>query len=151
MHTLLRALLLAGAITLIGPPLGHSIDLAWPSPVAQAGGNGVGLHERRNRAQLRRWLGVDPARTRWCGAYVAARLRALGKPLPRNALAVSAWRHWGRSVQPRPGVVAVFRHSHVGIVAAVRPGCVLVTSGNDSNAIRTRCRRPSSIASYRWM
>ena len=104
-----------------------------------------GLHERQNRGQLKRILGVDPVRIPWCGVYLA---RLVSNP-PKGYASAHSWRSWKRSVKPRPGAIAIFRHSHVGLVVAVRKNCILVKSGNDGDRIRTRCRNPRSIKDYR--
>lgn len=78
----------------------------------------------------------------WCGCYLASHFGFTG------ALARKLWlaRNWA-STFPRaslaPGNVAVFsrgRGGHVGKIVDVRPGEVLLHSGNDGRTVRTRWR-----------
>lgn len=50
------------------------------------------------------------------------------------------WSHWGHATDGHPGAVAVWHH-HVGEVASgsCPAGRIMLHSGNDGNAIRTRC------------
>jgi hypothetical protein len=95
--------------------------------------------------RLNRWLGVNTRRTRWCGLYLAKIVR---NP-PRAAASVASWRGWGKRTSCRAGTVAIFKHNHVGKVMAVKKGQMLVKSGNDGNAIRTRWRRASTVSHCR--
>jgi hypothetical protein len=95
--------------------------------------------------RLNKWLGVNTRRTRWCGLYLAKIVRSP----PRSAASVGAWRTWGKRTSCRAGTVAIFKHSHVGKVMAVKKGQMLVKSGNDGNAIRTRWRRASTVSHCR--
>ena len=60
------------------------------------------------------------------------------------AAGVRAWfsargRYPPRSLaQPQPGDIVYFRHSHVGIVVAVRGSSLLTIEGNASDAVRQR-------------
>jgi hypothetical protein len=96
-------------------------------------------------ARLNKWLGINTRRVPWCGAYLSKIVR---NP-PQHANAVSSWRTWGKRTQCRAGTVAIFRHNHVGKVTAVKPGCIMVKSGNDGNRVRERCRRPATISHCR--
>ena len=69
--------------------------------------------------------------------------------LPRRDLWIA--RNWARIGSPshaRPGVVAVWRH-HVGKVIEVDGPRILLTSGNDGNAIRTRWWSIRGIIAFR--
>lgn len=79
----------------------------------------------------------------WCGCWLAMQYGFTG------AKARTLWlaRNWARlfpHTHLAPGTVAVFargkRGGHVGRVEGVRPGAVLLTSGNDGRAVRTRWR-----------
>ena len=73
---------------------------------------------------------------RWCGWYLR-QVKGVSDPsynLARN------WAHWGHSTSLHPGAVVVWNH-HVGEAAAGEcpAGRVMLHSGNDGHAVRTRC------------
>lgn len=90
---------------------------------------------------------ADPRPAKWCGWWL------------RHELGVSdrlynlarAWAHFGeRAHGPAPGVIAVYPH-HVGIVVAVPgPGRMVMKSGNDGHAVRTRERSTRGVIAWRW-
>lgn len=78
----------------------------------------------------------------WCGCYMALKKGFSGA----TARALWVARNWAKMF-PRaalaPGNVAVFargRGGHVGEIVDVRPGQILLHSGNDGRAVRTRWR-----------
>ena len=85
----------------------------------------VGLHEHRNRGQLRSRIGVDPARTPWCGFLMGWAVRQAGRtPPPGHGL--------HRLVTASPGrgqPTAVRSHS-----AAPRP---VMSSSPEHDAVPT--------------
>jgi hypothetical protein len=146
MRRFAKSLLLAAALTLtapitglIGRDIGVLMPVVWSFSASEARAYSEG------DPRLNRWLGVNTRRVKWCGLYLA---KIIKRP-PRHAASVDAWRRWGRRVKPRPGVVVIFKHRHVGQLIKMLPGCALVRSGNDGNRVRTRCRKPSSISHYR--
>jgi hypothetical protein len=89
----------------------------------------------------------------WCADFVSYVLRLAGRPFTGGqsggwrlaaAAGVRAWfaargRYLPRTLaQPLPGDVVYFRHSHVGIVVAVRGSSLLTIEGNASDAVRQR-------------
>ena len=42
----------------------------------------VGLHERKHTGKLKKYIGVNPRRTPWCGAFVATVSKRAGKKVP---------------------------------------------------------------------
>lgn len=88
--------------------------------------------------------GGCPAR-RWCGCYLG---HYLG--IPRRDLWLA--RNWAgvgrRAAGPAPGVIAVWPH-HVGVVKDVEGNRILVHSGNDGNAVRTRWRTTAGVIAWR--
>ena len=110
----------------------------------------------------------------WCGCYLAGVYGFSGK-LGRQLWLARNWLMFPK-VQPQVGAVAVYargRGGHVGRIDGVRPGEVLLTSGNNGRAVRTRWRstrgmiaavaptagvsapyntspRPSQRQRYRW-
>lgn len=86
--------------------------------------------------------------TPWCGIYM--RTQVYGDPGPSYNLARN-WSHWGtRASGPAPGVVVVWPH-HVGkvVYGECPSGAAMVNSGNDGNAIRTRCLSMRGAIAFR--
>ena len=68
----------------------------------------VGLHERRNRGVLEWTLGIDPARTPWCAAFVNTVLDDVGLVGTDSNLARS-FLNWGEETDtPTTGDIVVF-------------------------------------------
>ena len=97
-------------------------------------------HVRRHGAI--RQAGGRPAR--WCGWYMGKVFGLTNRELwiARN------WARIGTPSTPRPGVVAVWPH-HVGRVEAVSGNQILVHSGNDGHAVRTRWRSIRGAIAFR--
>lgn len=109
----------------------------------------IGLQERRNRAALKRILGVDPVRIPWCGAFLGKVVRSNGGKPPKGYLKASNWSRWGaRARGPVAGSVAVMR-GHVLVVTHVDGGRVCGISGNSSNAVSRKCYARRKIIAYR--
>jgi hypothetical protein len=86
--------------------------------------------------------------TPWCGIYM--RTQVFGDPGPSYNLARN-WAHWGHAAfGPAPGVVVVWPH-HVGkvVYGSCPAGQAMVNSGNDGNAVRTRCLPMRGVIAYR--
>lgn len=86
--------------------------------------------------------------TPWCGIYM--RTQVYGDPGPSYNLARN-WSHWGsRASGPAPGVIVVWPH-HVGkvVYGECPSGAAMVNSGNDGNAIRTRCLSMRGAIAFR--
>lgn len=87
--------------------------------------------------------------TLWCGCFLAVQYGYSAA----TAKVMGLWkaRTWASLFQRAPlapGNVAVFargRGGHVGRVEATKPGQVLLTSGNDGNAVRTRWRSTAGL------
>jgi hypothetical protein len=94
-----------------------------------------------------RVTGHDPRPAAWCGWQMRQWLGVADRAynLARN------WARFGsRANGPAPGIIAVFPH-HVGIVVSVpRPGRMVMKSGNDGHAIRTRERSTRGVIAWRW-
>jgi hypothetical protein len=90
---------------------------------------------------------LDPRPRAWCGW----RLRHHLGVADRLYNAARAWAHYGsRASGPAPGVIAVYPH-HVGIVVSVPgPGRMVMQSGNDGHAVRTRERPTRGVIAWRW-
>lgn len=78
----------------------------------------------------------------WCGWYLAGYYNYTGK-LARELWLGLNWLHKFERAPLAPGMVAIFRRkggTHVGEIRDTRPGKVLLHSGNDGRAVRTRWR-----------
>lgn len=81
----------------------------------------------------------------WCACYMCVKHGISVQECKKLGLwAARTWAKLFPTVPLAPGTVAVFtrgkRGGHVGDVVAVKPGMVLLHSGNDSNQIKTRWR-----------
>ena len=114
-----------------------------------------GMHERSNRVQLRKILGIDPARIPWCGAAVAWAVKKAGRKPPAAPLRAISWRSYGKSVtlsSARRGDVVVVRNRrghHVALVTRKKGGAVCMVGGNQSNRISEKCVSARSIVAVR--
>lgn len=111
----------------------------------------VGLSERRDAAKIKRLIGVNPRRTPWCGAFVGAMARKIGRKPPAGYMRAASWRRWGRAVPlsaARPGDVVVL-HRHVTIFTRRTKGRVCGIGGNQSNKVRESCYRANRVVTVR--
>lgn len=96
-----------------------------------------GLGEHTNTRQLKKLIGVNPARTPWCGYFAAAVVRKAGYSVPKNHGLARSWMHYGKRVtSPRPGDIVVIKHGrryHVGIFSHIKGGRIYLMGGNQSN------------------
>jgi hypothetical protein len=113
----------------------------------------LGIRETRTNGGP--WIGTftDGNAEAWCADFVSYVLRLAGHPFTGGlsggwriaaAAGVRDWfaargRYAPRTLaDPRPGDVVYFRHSHVGIVVAVRATALTTIEGNASDAVRQR-------------
>ena len=89
---------------------------------------------------------LDPRPRAWCGWWLRHHLGVADR-LYNEA---RAWARYGsRASGPAPGVIAVYPH-HVGIVVSVPgPGRMVMKSGNDGHAVRTRERSTRGVIAWR--
>lgn len=115
----------------------------------------TGMHERSNRAALKRTLGVDPVRVPWCGAAVAWAVRKAGRKPPAGYMRAISWKQYGKAVTIRAArrgdivVVKNRRGNHVSIVTKVSGGKVCATGGNQSNRVKQSCYSARSVVAVR--
>ena len=115
----------------------------------------VGLHERSDLSQLRRLLGINPARGPWCGDFVAAMVRRNGRNPPPGYRMAKSWVRYGQFVELRnakAGDVVVMkfgRSYHVAIVLAVGNGFVRAIGGNQSNRVQVSNFNAGNIIAVR--
>lgn len=116
----------------------------------------LGLHENKHNSRIRKMVGVNPARTPWCGGAVAYAVRkAGGKPISGHLRAAN-WSKFGKGVSlkhARKGDVVVLRFKrghHVGIFKKhAGNGRVEICGGNMSNRFKCSAYRASSVRSVR--
>lgn len=115
----------------------------------------VGLHERKHTRKLSKYIGVNPRRTPWCGAFVATVSKRAGKKIPNGHLRAASWKRVGKSVSlknARKGdlvIVRTKRGHHVGFYAGRKNGRVQVLGGNQSNMVRITNFRARNVQSVR--
>ena len=110
-----------------------------------------GLHEKRDNAELRKFLKEDgktlgdPAVLPWCGDFVETCVAVTlpNEPLPANPYLARNWQKFGRACEIQLGAIAVFwrtsrtnsTNGHVAFVAGIGDGVIYVLGGNQSNTI----------------
>lgn len=103
--------------------------------------------------QLGAWWRDDE--TPWCGAAVAAWMRACDIEVPTQWYRARAWLDWGRVLSvPSVGAVVVFERrggGHVGLCVGRDPlGRLLVLGGNQGDAVNILPFDPDRAVGYRW-
>lgn len=115
----------------------------------------LGMHEVKHNKALRRTVGVNPRRTPWCGAFVAAIVKMNGKAAPKGHARAASWKRWGKGVplkKARKGDVVVIRTKrghHVGFFAGFKDGRVTLLGGNQSNRVKYSNYRIRSVQAVR--
>ncbi|MBP1887513.1 MULTISPECIES: TIGR02594 family protein [Sinorhizobium] len=116
-------------------------DTATAGMLAQAQ-QFTGLHEVKNNRRLRAALGINPARTPWCGHFMGMIARKSGRQPPKAYSFASSWLHFGAPVRlayARPGDVIVVRTGrgyHVGILSALSRSTAQLIGGNQSGRVQ---------------
>ena len=114
-----------------------------------------GLHERANRSQLKKILGIDPARIPWCGAAVAYAVKKAGRKPPQAPLKAISWRSYGNAVSlssARRGDVVVVRNrrgNHVALLTRKQGNSVCIVGGNQSNRVSEKCVSARAVVAIR--
>lgn len=102
----------------------------------------AGLHEVKNNRKLRVALGINPARTPWCGHFMGLIVRTVGRKPPESYAIARSWLRFGAPVRlayAQPGDVIVVRAGrsyHVGILAALSKSRAQVIGGNQSGRVQ---------------
>lgn len=115
----------------------------------------LGLHEQRNRGQIRSRIGVDPARTPWCGFFMGWAVRQAGRTPPSGYGLARSWKIYGRPVplsSAQAGDVVVTRNGrgyHVAAFHSRRAGRVCLAGGNQSNRVSVSCFSAGSVVAVR--
>ena len=111
----------------------------------------VGLHERRNTAELKVLIGVNPIQTEWCAAFVNSILNRQGvagsESVSEYPLTARSFLQWGMEVldEPQYGDVIVFPRGksswegHVGFYVGTRVideiDYYIILGGNQDNSV----------------
>lgn len=127
----------------------------------------VGLHERKNRAELKSIIGVDPVSTEWCAAFVNSILNLNGIPgsevVSQHPLLAKSFLYWGSyAMTPEFGDIIVFPRGnqgwqgHVGFyITTVKKDGVdhyVILGGNQDNRVSYDLYPASkAIAIRRWV
>ena len=92
----------------------------------------LGINNRENSDLINSWLQAvgcsypDP----WCAAFVSAVFNEADAN-GANSAAVYAWAIWGhQTTDPKPGDIAIYTWSHVGIITNVSGNMITVIAGN---------------------
>ena len=115
----------------------------------------MGLHERKHTGKLRKYIGVNPRSTPWCGAFVATVSKRAGKRVPSGHLRAANWKRIGKGVSlknARKGDLVIIRTKrghHVGFYAGRKNGRVQVLGGNQSNMVKISNFRAGNVQSVR--
>ena len=111
----------------------------------------IGLEERRDRQEIKSFVGVDPVRTEWCAAFVNAVLEESNIPSNKDhkyPLTARAFLDWGETISKEniyPGDIVIFPRGnqgwqgHVGfyIRTVIKDGkeYYAILGGNQSNKV----------------
>jgi len=92
------------------------------------------------------FAGLGPRPRAWCGWF----MRQLKGVADASFNLARNWTHYGHPSGPVPGAVAVWSH-HVGEVAVGQcpSGQIMLHSGNDGHAVRTRCVSLRGLLAFR--
>lgn len=129
------AFLTAAFVTLAAP------DTSFAEMLSQAQ-KYTGLHEVKHNKKLRAALGINPARTPWCGHFMGLIARTVGRKPPESYGIARSWLRFGAPVRlayAKPGDVIVVRAGrsyHVGILAALSKSRAQVIGGNQSGRVQ---------------
>jgi len=115
----------------------------------------MGLHEKKHTGKLSKYLGVNPRRTPWCGAFVGTVVKRAGKSVPSGHLRAANWKRVGKGISlknARKGDIVVVRTkygNHVGFYAGRKNGRVQLLGGNQSNQVKISNYRIGSVQAVR--
>jgi uncharacterized protein (TIGR02594 family) len=148
----------------IGPKTLAALGLSTTVPAAPAwiaeARRYLGLHERKNAAQLDKALRLDASEIPWCGAFVGMVVAATqpNEVLPVNPLGARNWLKFGSEIkEPQVGAVAVFWRGtksgwsgHVGFVVGHDKTHLHILGGNQSDSVSVARIAKDRLLGYRW-
>ena len=129
------AFLAAAYVALLSPSLASAGMLAQAQQYK-------GLHEVKNNKTLRAALGINPARTPWCGHFMGMVARKSGRSPPQSFGFARSWLRFGAPVKlayARAGDIVVVRTGrgyHVGILSTLSKSTAQLIGGNQSGGVR---------------
>jgi uncharacterized protein (TIGR02594 family) len=132
----------------------YSITYSTPSYAADlliAAKPYIGQHERKNRKSLKKSLGVDPVRIKWCGAFMSLVTKRAGYKTPKNQNMARSWASFGKKVSLRnirKGDVLVMRN-HVTIYTRKSKSKVCGVGGNQGNSVKESCYSTGKVIAVR--
>ena len=112
-------------------------------------------HEAHDNAELRELLGVNPATTAWCAAFVNAIEKKCGRKGTGVLTARSFLKYGSPVAKPQLGDIVVFKRGnsswegHVGYYISEDKYSVLSLGGNQSNKVCYANYPISSVLGYR--
>lgn len=110
----------------------------------------IGMHERKDKIELKELLGIDPSKTEWCAAFVNAILNNNNIPgsesVSQYPLTARSFLQWGETVnEPLLGDIVIFPRGnsdwqgHVGFYIATTTirgkEYYLILGGNQDNTV----------------
>lgn len=140
-------------------------DLAVP-PWMELAERMMGLHERRDNAELRKFLASDghalgdPAKFPWCGDFIGTCIRltlpeeVFPGPLGQNPYWALNWQHFGVPTKPTFGAICCVERpggGHVFYLVGEDASAWYALGGNQSDSVsRVRIAKSRRLASCRW-
>lgn len=121
----------------------------------------IGLDENIDRKKLKELVGVDPARTEWCAAFVNAVLDLQNIPGSESVsdypLMARSFLDWGDKVEgdPQRGDVVIFPRGdrgwqgHVGFFIRDTGKAWVILGGNQDNTVNYALYDPSKVIDVR--
>ncbi|MFL5019243.1 MAG: TIGR02594 family protein [Rhizobium sp.] len=103
------------------------------------------------------FLGINPGRVSWCGAFLAFVAKRSSRQPPPNPNMAASWRTFGQPVGVRSArrgdvvVIRTGRRFHVSLFDHIDPGrqYVYLFGGNQSNRVQLSRYRASSVVAVR--
>jgi len=116
----------------------------------------LGLHEIDNNNPLELILGIDPAKTEWCAAFVSHVLEQQQKPIAQFPLWSRSYLRWGEEVeQAQEGDIVIFQREgsdwqgHVGFYVEETETHIVVLGGNQDNKVGYKLYAKSNLLGIR--
>lgn len=103
---------------------------------------------------LNAWWSDDE--TPWCGTFVAACLKEVGQPIPKNWFRAREWANYGsrlRTDRLAPGAILVFAREgggHVGFYVGEDDTHYHVLGGNQANGVNVMRLAKVRLIASRW-